>query len=237
MHIRLAAALLALVAASAVPAFAQAPCRPDEPGRITVVGTGEVRAQPDMATITVGVTAQARQSRDAVAQVTRTMTQATEALRQAGIEPRDLQTTGFQVAPQYETAQNRPPRIVGTQVSAELIVRVRDLTKLGDILDRVVQLGANRVDGPVFGLADPEAALDGARRAAVADAQRRARAMTEALGVRLGRVVSVEEGARSAPVRRFARAAPAAMAPAPVPVEAGEESIRSDVTVVWEIQQ
>jgi uncharacterized protein YggE len=236
MSARLAAAALALALATP-PAIAQTPARPDEPGRITVVGRGEVRAQPDMATITVGVTAQARQSREALAQVTRTMTQATEALRQAGIQPRDLQTSGFQVAPQYETAQNRPPRIVGTQVSAELIVQVRDLTTLGDMLDRVVQLGANRVDGPEFGLADPEAALDGARRAAVADALRRARAMTEALGVRLGRVVSVEEGARTAPVRRFARAAPAAMAPAPVPVEAGEETIRSDVTVVWELQQ
>lgn len=218
-------------------AAAETPARPEVPGRITVVGSGEVNAQPDIATIAVGVTAQARSTRDAMAQATRAMTQATEALRQAGIAPRDLQTSFFQVRPQYDSPANRPPRIVGTEVSAELIVRVRDLTKLGEILDRVVALGANRVVGPDFGLAEPEAARDEARRAAVADAQRRARLMTEALGVRLGRIVSVQESGGPRPVRRQRMETRAVPAAAAVPIEAGEETIRADVSVVWELSQ
>lgn len=231
------AAILA-ISALAAPASAQAPARADEPGRITINGTGEVQAQPDMATIAVGVTAQARSTRDALAEARRTMTQATDALRQAGIAPRDLQTSLFRVQPQYERVQNRPPRMVGTEVSAELVVRVRDLSALGDILDRVVSLGANRVIGPDFGFANPEAAHDEARRAAIADAQRRARLMTEALGVRLGRIVSVDESGGPRPMRQFARARGAApAAAAPMPIEAGEETIRADVTVVWELSQ
>jgi uncharacterized protein YggE len=235
------AAIVALTVLAA-PAGAQDTPRPrtQEPGQITVVGFGEVTASPDMATITVGIVAQSRTTGEALAQVRQTMTQATGVLRQAGIEQRDLQTTTFQVRPQYQTVPNRPARITGVEVAAELIVRVRDLTKLGEILDRVVALGANSVTGPEFGLANPQAARDAARRAAVEDALRRARIMTEPLGVRLGRILQIDEGGGPAPLRRGGRGRAMMAAPSAaqsVPIEAGEETIRAEVTVIWELSQ
>lgn len=232
---RLAPALL-LSLALVAPAVAQAPPQREEPGRITVTGVGETRFPPDIATITVGVLVQASASGEAMLKATRAMTEAAAALRQAGIEPRDLQTSSFNVSPQFETSPSGAARMIGVQVSASLAVRVRRLDRLGEILDRVVALGANSVSGPDFGLADERAARDGARRAAAEDATRRARLMAEAMGVRLGRIVSIEESGPGYRPRARGNFAPAAAAAA-VPVEAGEESLEASVTVVWEIAQ
>lgn len=236
---RLAVVAVLLIGPSGL-ASAQTDRSPPQPGTIAMVGTGESRAAPDMATLNVGVVSQGRVAREALAANTRAMAEALAALKQAGIAERDLQTSGFSVQPQMQhDAQGRtPPRIVGYQVSNRLTVRVRDLSKLGEVLDRVVTIGANSVDGPHFGLADPTAARDDARKAAIADAQRRARLYAEALGVRLGRVVTVTEQAiaipRPMPMATMARAAAEA---APVPIEAGESTLTATVSVLWEIVQ
>jgi uncharacterized protein len=239
MHHRLAITVLALVLAG--PALAQTPAARPDPATISLVGQGEARAAPDMATISLGVISQARIAREALAANTRAMSEAVQSLKQAGIADRDLQTSQFSVQPQYQQdPQGRtPPRIVGYQVSNRLTARVRDLTKLGDVLDRVVALGANSVEGPVFGLAEPQAARDAARKAAAEDALRRARIYADALGVRLGRVLSVSEQGTAVPRPQpmmMARTAAVAEAAA-VPVEAGESTLTAQVAITWEIAQ
>lgn len=216
------------------PAFAQAPNVRPTP-QITIVGQGSATATPDLATITIGVITQARTARDALTANTASMNEATQAIKQAGIADRDLQTSAFTVEPQFRNERGQPPRIGGYIVSNELAVRVRDLARLGDVLDRAVSTGSNTITGPVFGLAEPDTARDIARRAAVADAQRRARLYAEALGVRLGRVLSVTDQAAAPPPRPMA--ARAAMAAEAAPIQAGETTISASVTVSWEIEQ
>jgi uncharacterized protein YggE len=215
------------------PALAQTPgSRPT--AQITIAGQGTATAVPDQATITIGVITQARTAREALTANTAAMNEATQAIKQAGVADRDLQTSGFTVEPQFRNERGQPPRIGGYIVANELTVRVRDLTRLGDVLDRAVSTGSNTITGPVFGLADPDAARDVARRAAAADAQRRARLYAEALGVRLGRVLNVTDHVTPSPRPMVARSAMTADA---VPIQAGETTIAATVTIAWEIDQ
>jgi hypothetical protein len=229
---RLVAAVLVAAGASSAAAQTAPPAR--EPPTLTVTGSGEVAAVPDVATLSLGVVTQARTAREALTANSRAMAEAVRALREAGIAERDLRTATLRVEPQTVREQGRPPRITGYQASNRLDVRVRDIARLGPILDRAVDLGANSLAGPSFELSDPSAARDAARRAAVVDAVARARLYAEALGVRLGRILSVTDDAAPAVAPRTA--AFRAAAPAP-PVEAGALTISASVTVSWAIEQ
>lgn len=169
--------------------------------------TGEVRLAPDMATITTGVVTEAPTAAAALAANARAMNQVVEALRRQGIEERHIQTSGLSLSAQYDYVENQPPRLRGYQASNEVTVRVEDLDRLGQAIDAVVAAGANQINGISFGLRDPRAAQDQARRAAVAALEARARLYAEATGMRLLGVRTLTEsgGYAPPPPMRFSR--------------------------------
>ena len=245
-NIMLRAGALALIVALA--AILSLPARAEEAkseeSLISMTGTGTVNAAPDMAIVTSGVVTEGKSAREALSGNNAAMAKVIATLKGAGIEDRDIQTSGFAVNPLYshyrpkEGEEARPPKIVGYQVANNVTVRVRDLEKLGPVLDQLVSDGANTINGIQFTIDDDEALLDEARKNAVADAIRKAKILTEAAGVKLGRIVSMTEdgGAmQPVPVMRMARAEAAMKAS--VPVEAGEQTLRVNVSIVWEIQQ
>lgn len=210
---------------------------------LSVIGEGVVRARPDMAIITLGVVSEAKEARAALMQNTAAMSRLTAALKGKAIESRDLQTSGFSVEPRY----SQPPRdqdpneafapeIVGYTVRNQLVVRIRDLARTGDILDSAVTLGANSISGPDFTVADPSAQEDLARRAAMRDALRKSALYAEAAGVTLGPIARIEEGSapqpRGVPMQAMAREVAADSA---VPVEGGELSTQIQVSVSWKL--
>lgn len=224
---------LALLATT-MPAFA---------GTIAIEGHGEVYAAPDMATVNSGVTSQGATAREALDANTTAMNELIAALKDAGIEARDIQTSGFSVNPNYVYSDERdangyslPPRINGYQVSNSVTVVVRDLADLGSILDKSVTVGANTVNGVSFSVADPSELLDQARKAAFADARRKAELYAEVAGENLGDLLSISEQQSynaPQPYPMYARAEMAAAAP--VPVEAGEMSFAVSVNVSWDL--
>jgi Uncharacterized conserved protein len=231
----LAAALPALaLAAFALPAYA---------GSIAIDGRGEVRAAPDMAMINSGVTTQGATAREALDANTAAMNELLAALKEAGIEARDIQTSNFSVNPNYVYSDARdangytlPPKINGYQVSNTVTVVVRDLEDLGTILDKSVTVGANSVNGVSFSVADPAELFNEARKAAFADARAKAELYAEAAGATLGELESITESQGfdgPQPYPMYARAE-AAVAQA-VPVEAGEMSFVITVRVEWEL--
>ena len=220
--------------ATALPAYA---------GTITIEGRGEVRAAPDMATINSGVMSQGETAREALDANTAAMNELIAALKEAGIEARDIQTSGFSVNPNYVYSDERdangyslPPRINGYQVSNSVTVVVRDLADLGSILDKSVTVGANTVNGVSFSVAAPSDLLDEARKAAFAEAREKAELYADVSGATLGDLISITEqqsyGAPQ-PYPMYARAEMSAAAP--VPVEAGEMSFAISVNVAWEL--
>lgn len=238
---RAALAAIALSLASH-PARSQA----SEPVRreIVVSGTGEAHAAPDMASATFAVLRGARTAREALDQANTAMAKVIEGMKALGVEARDVQTSGFGITPQYRydndgNGDQKPPELIGYEVRNGLGVRIRDVGRIGEILDRAVTLGVNSGGDIAFDIDDPTALRIDARRKAVRDATATARALAEAAGVPLGPVVRIDvaDDAIPPPPMPMARMAMDA-APAPkssVPVETGESTIRASVTMTFAI--
>lgn len=238
---RKAAGLLALsLAFAAVPAagFAQEAAKPRE-ATIAVTGEGRAEIAPDMALIDIGVVKDAKTAREALDANNAAMAEVLAAFKEAGIAERDIQTSGFSINPQYHYPQssqgdNPPPVLVGFQVANTVALRVRDLARLGEILDKAVTLGANQGNAIRFVNDKPEAAISQARRKAVEDAMAKARELTEAAGVRLGRVLEISETSyRPEPMPMMRAAAAKDYAESAVPIAAGENSYAVTVNMTF----
>lgn len=209
-----------------------------ETPQVTITGEGRVEAAPDMATFTVGVTSQADTAKAAMDRTSAGVEALLATLAQAGVEPRDIQTTGLSLNPNWNHRSDGsgPPRIEGFTAANNVTVRVRALDSLGGVLDEVLESGANTFNGLSFGLQDPAPVEDEARRAAVEDARRKAGLYASAAGVTLGRVISITEAqAQGGPQPMYRMEA--AMASDSMPVAAGELSVTAEVTITWEIAE
>lgn len=242
-----ALSLFAAVALSLLSVLASSPALADtdDPGTISLVGVGTVSARPDMAIVATGVVSEAKTARAALSANTAAMTSVIEGLKAAGIEDRDIQTSGFSVQPRYTQAnvrsngQRPPPELVGYSVSNQVTIRVRDIAKLGDILDQVVSQGSNRINGVSFTFSEPEQLMDIARANAMADAIRRAKLYTDAAGIGLGRITNISENGGYVPQPQYRGRAEMSMVsePVPVPMEAGEQTLSVNLSVTWELDQ
>jgi uncharacterized protein len=231
----------ALAAALALPLLAgavSAPARAAEARSLTVTGEGLARAVPDMATVSTGVVTQAPTAAEALAANSKATADVIAKLKSGGIAARDIQTSNFSLQPvtvyprSDDGSSNGPPRITGYTVSNSVAVTVRDLARLGTILDDTVGAGANSVNGVDFIVSKQSELLDGARKAAVEDARRKAALYAEAAGAKLGAVTTLTEAGGIEPPRPMYRMRADAMA-APVPVEAGESTLRVEVSVTY----
>lgn len=232
---------LALAAALAMPFAASAQEAPRAP-RIVVAGEGHAAIRPDMASLNLSVMREGDTARAALDKANEAVAGVIAALKQSGIADRDLQTSGLSIDPRYVYPQNndgtQQPRIVGYQVTNSLTVRVRDLAKVGEVLDRAVTLGVNQGGGITFGNDDPKEAVTEARKRAVADAADKARTLAEAAGIALGRIVEITETSTAQPPMPMPQMMRMEAADAKaVPVEAGENTYRIQVQVTYEIGQ
>jgi len=219
---------LALIALLASPAWA-------DPRTITMSGHGEVKAVPDQAQISAGVTITAPTAAQALTANSSRMQSVFAALRKMGVPEKNIQTTNFYISPQYTNGDNNTPRrLTGYQVNNDVTVRLEDIGKVGSALDTLVAAGANQMNGISFSIQNPVPVLERARTEAVADARTRAETYAKAAGVNLGSILSISEGGGEAPRPVMYRMA-AAMAPAPPPIAAGEQTVSADVAMVWEI--
>lgn len=226
--------------------FAPAYADDDRPFRIlNLSGTGEVKAVPDTASINAGVVVDAEDAKSALAQNSAAMNKLFGELKSAGIADRDIQTSNFNVSPVYAPYNPKKPtpqhqRIVGYQVSNGVTVRVRDLSRLGDLIDRMTVAGANRMNGIGFFVDKTENLLEEARRKAMADVRRKADLYADGLGVKLKRVLTISENVsrpgplplRSSGMMAMAKSAAREAAP----VAAGEQALSIRLLVSWELE-
>jgi uncharacterized protein YggE len=234
---------LLLAGALALPhvAFAQGVTGERPVPRIVVAGEGEAAIAPDMAVVTLSVMREAETARAALDEANAAMAAVIAAMKENGIEARDLQTSGLQINPRYVYPDNggaEQPRIVAYQVSNTLTVRVRDIAAVGEVIDRSVTLGVNQGGSIAFTNDDPAPALTEARKRAVQDAMARARTLAEAAGVGLGGILEIsEQSFTPPPMPLSAKAARMEASFDAVPVEAGENSYRIQVNVTFELNQ
>ncbi len=236
-------AIMFLMVCSAL-AFSNPASAEEAKPSITVSGLGSQSVKPDMAMITLGVQRQAKTARQALNQNNAAMAAVLSALKTHGIEDKDLQTSGFNIQPQYHFPKRsadgiqRPPVIIGYRVSNQLSVRVRDLTRLGDILDKSVTLGVNSGGNIQFLTENPESALGKARKKAMASAITKAKTLTEAASISLGKILSISENAnRPRPYAMREMAMAKSGAPDSVPVATGKNAYTVNIQVRWELLQ
>ncbi|MDH6266884.1 uncharacterized protein YggE [Rhizobium sp. SG_E_25_P2] len=229
------AAFGALAVAPVLPAVAFAQEAFANRPLISVTGEATASLAPDMALVNLAVVRTEVTARAALDGSNKAMADVLAAMKQAGVAERDLQTSGFFIQPQYDYSSDndgKPPKLLGYQVGNTLTVRLRDLSKLGGLLDTAVTLGVNQ-GGDIRFLNDkPEAAIDTARAEAVRDALAKAKILADAAGVALGDVLEIADNASIAEPVPMARMSMAAKESADaVPVATGENSYRASVSV------
>lgn len=235
-HRAAGAALFAAMAWHGAAAAQAVPSGP-VPSTLTLTVEGRTTRAPDVAEVSGGVVTTAASASAAIAENASRMTAVVAAVRKAGVAERDIQTAGLSLQPQYKYENNQPPVLTGYQATNTVNLRIRKIGDTGKLLDTLVNVGANQINGPTFRVDDNEAALDEARLSAVKMAKARADLYAKATGLRLKRIVTLAESGGMEPgprpmMMKMARDA----ASAETPVVPGEVALSINLTVVFEFE-
>lgn len=200
---------------------------------ITMTGRASVGATPDRVAITLGVSSKAENARDALTLNNVNMNNIIKTLKDEGIEEKYILTSNFSIHADYQHFKDgRPPKVRGYTVSNTIRVQVKEIDKLGPLLDKVVNSGSNQINGIQFFVSNEDVLKDEARKLAVANAKRKAALYAEAAGVELGKVLSITEsshgGGRPVAMARTLTAEANA-----VPIAGGEQQLGVNVTITW----
>ncbi len=217
-----------------IPLTASSVAAADAARTLSVMGQGTATAPPDMAMFDVAVVTQAGTAGEAMAANNEAAQRTLEVLRGSQIADKDLQTSRFDINPIYKNSRDgRSPEIMGYQVTNQVHVVVRSLPSLGKVLDAVVQAGSNQISGIRFDIDHKDGVLNQARSRAVQDARARAELYAQASGVKLGKVLNIQESGAAAPQPRPMMRM--AMAEASVPVATGEQELSASVSMTFEL--
>jgi len=201
---------------------------------LNVSADAEASRVPDIARLSAGVVTQAADGNTAMRQNAEQMSKVVAAIKAAGIAEKDVQTSGINLSPQYQYKEGEAQKINGYQASNTVSLKVRDVSRLGKVLDALAAQGANQINGPSFEIDNPEPVYDEARIAALKKAQQRADTYARQLGLKVRRIVSISEGRSGGvrPVMMMARAQSAAM---DTPVSPGETTLSVNLDVTFEL--
>jgi len=203
---------------------------------ISVNGEGRASAALDMAVVSIGVQTEAATAVEALRANSANMSATIKKLKSLGVADRDIQTSGLSINPRYDYEKNRSkPELIGFVASNSVTVRLRDLEKAGGVIDEAVSSGANSLGGISFAFSDPKPLQEKARKDAVADAKAKAELLTGAAGVKLGKLITIQDGYVSTPGPQPYMARMEA-ADSSVPLEAGESTVSATVSMVYEIE-
>jgi uncharacterized protein YggE len=204
---------------------------------ISVTGTGEAFGEPDIALITLGVQAQAADVATAREDAAATAQALIDSVKANGVAERDIQTTQFEIQPQYDFSQGRSPTIIGYEVTNVLSIRVRQIDNTGKVLDDATAAGGNRtvVRSVSFTIDDPTELRAEARSLALKEARAKADQLANDSGVSLGDVLSISESGGPVPLPVAADAVIAPRTGAGTPIETGELRIVINVSVRYNI--
>ncbi|ESQ93950.1 SIMPL domain-containing protein [Asticcacaulis benevestitus] len=236
-------ALVAGMAAAPLMASAQAATQTPvmimpAPSTLSLNASGEVSATPDMATINFAVVTQGSSASEAMKGNNVRMNTVMAALKDAGIAAKDIQTSSLNLNPQYDYTDGQAPKLTGYQAQNQITVRVNDLTRTGPVIDAVIKAGINQVNAITFGLKNDEAVLDQARQAAVATLLKRANLYAAATGMKVKRIITIDEGGpvynQPQPMMMSMRAK---SADSSTPVSSGELQLSVNVSATFELEK
>ena len=207
-----------------------------ECGSIVVTGTGRVSVNPDLADVRLGVAITRPTAAAARTEAATVMTAILAAVDGAGVARPDVRTSTLSLQPRYDYRDGRAPTLTGYELANSAEITVRDLARLGEVIDGALAAGATSMDSLTFRVADPAPAEREARMAAMAIARSRADVLAEAAGLTIRGVADIVEGATAgSPGPLFKGARMAMAADMETPVEAGSTEIVVSVTVTFTV--
>jgi len=202
----------------------------------SVSGEGKEVVVSDIAEIRIGVISEGQDLRLLQKENSEKMNKIINFLKEKGIDEKDVQTENYLVSPKYDYSKS-PYKIVGYTISQDLKVKVRDLSRIGDILSQAVNYGANNVSGPSFTVDDKEVYLEKAREKAIKNAKEKAEKIAKTAGFRLGKIVSIIESSPFEPIpvmlKEMGAGGPLISQPQ---IEPGSQEIKVQVTITYEIK-
>jgi uncharacterized protein len=207
---------------------------------LSVSGTAKISIKPDIARLTVGVLSTGSSVSAIQQQNSEKMNAITAAVKAFGVKDDDLQTSNYSISPQYDWTSGRQV-LRGYQVSQDLSIKIRDLEKIGDIVEKAGELGSNQIGGISFEVDDMTTVQKQARDKAIADAKEKAGVLAKTLDVQLGKVISFSEDSGSVPVpmlyNSYEKVSAGAAAAAPSPdIQSGSLDISKNVSITFEIK-
>jgi len=204
---------------------------------ISVSGTGEASGAPDLALVELGVSAEGKTVKEARDTAATAMNDVLDALKGDDVAEKDVQTRQFRIEPEYQYPDGKQ-ELIGFRVTNIVEAKVRDLDRVGEVIDDVAKAGGDivQVQGLSFTIEEPEDLRAQARQEAMADARARAEGLAELAGVKLGKPISVTESA-IAPPTPFYEAAPMGQGGGEAtPIQAGELEVSVTVDVLFAIE-
>ncbi len=202
----------------------------------SVSGEGEVSVSPDLALVTVGVSASADTLKQAQDQMNQTINKVSDAVKKLGVEDRDIQTTNYNITPTYDFREGGQ-RITGYSGSTNLTIKVRNLDRVNSVIDASTSQGANQVGGVSFDIEDRTKAENQAREKAVEEAKSRAENAARIAGFKLGRIINYQEnfGGLPRPIPLLSQGA-VSKDSVPTQIEPGSQIVTVIVTLSYEIR-
>jgi uncharacterized protein YggE len=203
------------------------------PVGLSVTGTGEVKAMPDIAYVSIGVQTRENTAAEAARTNAEKITAVIAAIKKAGVGQKDIETQRYSVQPAYDYRQN-PPTLLGYDVTNTVRVTVHNLDKIGTIIDAATAAGANNVQGVTFDIENEQALRNEALTKAIQDASSKADAMAAALKVRKGSVLSASESTQPL-IRPMLEMGAVRGAAAPTPISPQQITVTSTVQITYGI--
>lgn len=208
----------------------------DNVRNISVNGTGKVYITPDLAYINIGVHTENKEVSGALAANTAQAQQVAAALTALGVDAKDIQTSNFNIYPMQEYGPQGEMLGIKYVVDNTVYVTVRDLAKLGEILDKVVGVGANTINSISFDVTDKTKALSEARKLAIQDARSQADEIAAAAGVTLGDLQNVNVYVNDTPIAMYDAKGGTMSSGSAVPISAGQLVIQANAGLTYEIK-
>lgn len=209
--------------------------------RLDINAQSQIKASPDVATITAGVVTRATTAQEARAENAKKMQAVFTSLKAKGISDKDVQTSGLTINPDYVYVEHQPPKIAGYQATNTINIRIHNLDKAPDMVDALVANGINQLNGPFFTIDNPEDKMNQARREAIQKARKKAELYADATGLKIKRIVSINENANMGgpqpyPMMMKAAMADAAGREASTPIAPGQVDVDVTVNITYELE-
>lgn len=237
-------ATLGIIAVSAIVIVALIMARqPDQQDRFSVDGSGTIYAKADIANIQVGVkTGVKKTAVEASAASTDKMDKIIDQLKKLGIDEKDIQTSDYNLSPSYNWTEKTGQTLIGYEVTQNLSLKIRDLSKIGDVIAKTTEQGANQIGNIAFTIDDEFSLRNQARELAIGKAKEKAGLIAQQSGIKLGKIIGFSENAPS-PVYPLSYsnakmdlgAGSSSSVPSPN-IQAGQNEIKVDVSLVYEVK-